>query len=194
MPDQPVRLVVGLGNPGAEYEHTRHNTGFWLLDQIAANYFARLSIQQKFRGGHDQALVDGRKVSLLKPTTFMNRSGESVAACAGFYKIPPEQILVLHDELDLPAGSLRLKFGGGHGGHNGLRDMVSHLGSRDFHRLRIGIGHPGSASRVVGYVLSRPSLHDRKAIDDAFIDCLPVMPDILAGKFQLAMNVLHTRS
>ena len=193
MPDQPIRLVVGLGNPGAEYEHTRHNAGFWLLDRLASHYFATLSLQTKFRGWHAQAMVGSRKISLLKPSTFMNRSGESVAACAGFYKISAEEILVVHDELDLPAGTVRLKSGGGHGGHNGLRDIVSHLGSKDFHRLRIGIGHPGNANKVLGHVLKKASKEDQNAIDDALESTLSVMPDILDGKLLIAMNVLHTR-
>jgi PTH1 family peptidyl-tRNA hydrolase len=125
--------------------------------------------------------------------TFMNRSGQAVGALARFFKIPPPQILIVHDELDLPPGTIRLKKGGGHGGHNGLRDLISHLGSKDFHRLRVGIGHPGHRDQVVDYVLRKPSKEDRRQIDDAIYDALNVMPDVVEGKFELAMNSLHVR-
>ena len=165
-----------------------------MLDRIVGYYSGRLTSHTRFMGWHDRVSVAGDKVSLLKPSTFMNCSGQSVAACAGFYQIPPEQILVLHDELDLPPGTVRFKSGGGHGGHNGLRDIVTHLGSREFHRLRIGIGHPGHASAVIGYVLKRASQSDQAAINESIERSLGHIPDLLSGHFQIVMNELHSKS
>ena len=148
-----LRLIVGLGNPGADYDKTRHNVGFWLLDSLARRYGGVFRREAKFHGEACQVSVDGHPLWLLKPQTFMNRSGASVIALARFYKLVPEAILVVHDELDLPPGAVRLKRGGGHGGHNGLRDIIQQLGSREFLRLRLGIGHPGDSRAVINYVL-----------------------------------------
>jgi len=186
-----IELIVGLGNPGPEHERTRHNAGFWFVDAIADG--ASFKAESKFHGQVARAHLDGGDVWLLKPDTYMNRSGQAVAALARFYKIPAEKILVAHDELDLEPGVVRLKQGGGHGGHNGLRDIVSHLGANGFVRLRIGIGHPGSAREVVDYVLSRPSVADREAIESAIDQARAVLPLALAGELPRAMNQLHSR-
>jgi len=186
-------LIAGLGNPGAKYEHTRHNAGFWLLDRLAAT--AGVSFREESRFHGQVAVMDmaGHGCRLLKPSTFMNRSGQSVAALQQYYKIPPERVLVVHDDIDLEPGCVRLKRGGGHGGHNGLRDIIQALGSRDFHRLRIGVGHPGSRDQVVDYVLRRPPAAEREAIEDAIERALAQMPVILQGDLERAMRVLHGR-
>ncbi len=188
----PIDLVVGLGNPGGNYEQTRHNAGFWFVDALARQSGTFRS-ESKFQGDVCKISLSGHDCWLLKPATFMNRSGQSVTALAGFYKIPAENILVVHDELDLPPGVARLKQGGGHGGHNGLRDIIARLGA-DFMRLRIGIGHPGSKEQVVDYVLQRPSLADQQQIDSAIAAALAVMPELLCGEAQRAMNQLHSKS
>lgn len=191
---QRVDLIVGLGNPGGEYEHTRHNAGFWFVDALARQHGGSFRLEPKFQGEVCRISLAGNDCWLLKPVTFMNRSGQAVTAMAGFYKIPAgNNILVVHDELDLPPGVARLKQGGGHGGHNGLRDIVTRLGA-DFMRLRIGIGHPGSKEQVIGYVLQRPSLADRQRIDAALDAALGVMPELLRGEVQRAMNSLHTKT
>ncbi len=187
-----IELVVGLGNPGARYQGTRHNAGFWLLDRLAADVRAELRAEAKFRADVCKTPITGHDVWFARPTGFMNCSGEAVGAIARFYKIPVENILIAHDELDLPPGTARLKRGGGHGGHNGLRDIIDHLGGNDFVRLRIGIGHPGSADLVTDYVLGPPSGDDRKGIDDAITAALPVMPLLFGGELQKAMHRLHT--
>jgi PTH1 family peptidyl-tRNA hydrolase len=187
-----IRLIVGLGNPGADYVDTRHNAGFWLIDLIAVDRGLSFRFEKRCNADECKFKVEGRDVFLQKPQTFMNRSGQSVAALARYYKIAPEEILVIHDELDLPPGTNRIKRGGGHGGHNGLRDMVNHLGSREFFRIRVGIGHPGNASQVVNYVLHRPSVADFTEIDNANRDTLAVMPQILEGRIDKAMQALHT--
>ncbi|MEJ2509233.1 MAG: aminoacyl-tRNA hydrolase [Gammaproteobacteria bacterium] len=186
-----IELIVGLGNPGPKYERTRHNAGFWFVDAIADG--ASFRAESKFHGQLAKARLDGHEVWLLKPDTYMNRSGQAVAALARFYKIPAENILVAHDELDLDPGVVRLKQGGGHGGHNGLRDMVDHLGGNGFLRLRIGIGHPGTAREVVDYVLTRPSVADREAIEGAIDAARAALPLVLAGDLPRAMNQLHSR-
>lgn len=188
----PIDLIVGLGNPGGNYEQTRHNAGFWFVDALARQSGTFRS-ESKFQGDVCKISLSGHDCWLLKPATFMNRSGQSVTALAGFYKVPAENILVVHDELDLPPGVARLKQGGGHGGHNGLRDIIARLGA-DFMRLRIGIGHPGSKEQVVDYVLQRPSLADRQQIDSAIAAALAVMPELLCGEAQRAMNQLHSKS
>jgi len=188
---ESLRAIVGLGNPGPQYDQTRHNAGSWFLRRVAERHGAELRLEAKFHGLLGKAHIDGRPVWLLEPTTYMNRSGEAVAALAHYYKIAPTALLVAHDELDLPPGVARLKLGGGHGGHNGLRDIIARLGTRDFLRLRIGIGHPGHRDRVTGYVLSRPSPEDRIAIDQAIDRALAVLPQIVAGDLQAAMNRLH---
>jgi len=187
-----IGLIAGLGNPGADYAATRHNAGFWFVDALAAAHGASLRAEAKFHGELGRAAVGGRDVWLLKPTTFMNHSGQAVAAVARYYKLAPEQILVAHDDLDLPVGTARLKRGGGHGGHNGLRDVINHLGSRDFLRLRLGIHHPGDSKAVVDYVLGRPSAADREAIEDAIARALDVMPLVVSGDLERAMNRLHS--
>jgi PTH1 family peptidyl-tRNA hydrolase len=187
-----VELLVGLGNPGARYDGTRHNAGFWLLDRLAADAGAGLRAEPKFRADVGKMQLAGHDAWLARPTGFMNCSGEAVGAIARFYKIPVENILVAHDELDLPPGTARLKRGGGHGGHNGLRDIIDHLGGNEFVRLRIGIGHPGRADLVTDYVLGAPSRDDGQLIDEAITAALPVMPLLLAGEFEKAMHRLHT--
>jgi PTH1 family peptidyl-tRNA hydrolase len=186
-----IRLVVGLGNPGPDYALTRHNAGFWLADRLADDHQGVFRAEARFHGLLARIAVGGRELRLLKPATYMNHSGRAVAAVARYFDIPPEQILVAYDELDLPPGRVKLKYGGGHAGHNGMRDSIGALGSRDFWRLRIGIGHPGDKSRVVGYVLGRPSQPDADAILDAVDDAARALPDLVEGHFQLAMNRLH---
>ena len=188
-----IQLIVGLGNPGPEYEPTRHNAGFWFVDELVQRCGQSFRSEQRSQSEVARCLLDGNECRLQKPMTFMNRSGQAVSALARFFKIPLQQILIVHDELDLPPGTIRLKKGGGHGGHNGLRDLISYLGSKDFHRLRVGIGHPGHRDQVVDYVLRKPSKEDRRQIDDAIYDALNVMPDVVEGKFELAMNSLHVR-
>jgi len=188
-----IQLIVGLGNPGAEYEPTRHNAGFWFVDELVRRCQQDFRSEQRFNSEVARCLLDGSECRLQKPLTFMNRSGQAVGALARFFRVSPEQILVVHDELDLPPGTIKLKTGGGHGGHNGLRDLISHLGSKDFHRLRVGIGHPGHKDQVVDYVLRKPSKEDRRRIDDAIYDALGVMPDVIKGDFARAMNSLHVQ-
>jgi PTH1 family peptidyl-tRNA hydrolase len=188
-----ILLIVGLGNPGSEYRGTRHNAGADFVEALARDAGCTLQTDSKFFGLTGRASVAGHDLRLLIPTTYMNRSGQSVAALARFYKISPEQILIAHDELDIPAGSARFKKGGGHGGHNGLRDIVPALGnSSGFHRLRIGIGHPGHASRVSGYVLSAPSTEDRQKIDASISEALAALPLLLDGDDTKAMTRLHS--
>lgn len=187
-----IALIVGLGNPGPQYQATRHNAGFWFVEQVARQYGGQFRSDAKFHGDVAKVTIGGRQVWLLKPQTFMNRSGQSVAALARFYKIPLENILVVHDELDLSPGTARLKQGGGHGGHNGLRDIVAHMGGKGFMRLRIGIGHPGNSKQVSDYVLSRASAVDQHLVEGAIDAALAVMPQVVAGEFQQAMNTLHT--
>jgi len=189
---QPLQLLVGLGNPGAKYSATRHNVGFWFVDEIARQTGGVFRSESKFQGEVCRVSIHNQTVWLLKPSTFMNHSGQSVAALARFYKIPVEAILVAHDELDIPTGSARWKFAGGHGGHNGLRDIMAHL-SKDYWRLRLGIDHPGDRSQVVNYVLSKPSYDENIEIStaiDAAADSLALM---LQGDSQRAMNELHTK-
>lgn len=186
-------LIAGLGNPGPQYEHTRHNVGFWWLDQLANDLSATFSVVNKYHGQLAQCPYSGHKLFLLKPLVFMNRSGQSVAALANFYKIPLTNVLVIHDDLDLPAGTARLKSGGGHGGHNGLRDIIAQTGSKDFLRCRIGIDHPGDSRQVSDYVLSKPSQSDRQLIRSAIDDSLRILPDVLSGDLEKAMNWLHSQ-
>ncbi len=187
----PPRLVVGLGNPDAEHLNTRHNCGFWWLDRLAQDLGLPLRREARFHGqlAHDRA----RDLWLLEPLTYMNRSGMSVAALARFYRLAPAELLVVHDELDLPPGSLRLKFGGGLGGHNGLKDIAAHLGTQDFWRLRIGIGHPGDRSEVVGYVLKPPRREEQSLIDESIASALQAWPLIARGDYAAAMQKLHLR-
>jgi PTH1 family peptidyl-tRNA hydrolase len=187
-----LRLIVGLGNPGADHSRTRHNAGFWFIDALAASVGARFGLESKLYGESAKAVIAGQNVWLLKPATFMNASGKSVAAALRYWKIEPEEALLAHDELDLPPGAARLKFDGGHGGQNGLRDTIQHLDHGRFHRLRIGIGHPGHKDRVTPWVLGRPGKDDEAAIRRAIQDALEVLPLAVAGDFNEAMKRLHT--
>ena len=191
MTDSSVRAIVGLGNPGAEYEYTRHNAGFWFVDQLAEVYRADFRVESKFQGVTARIRVGGGDLLLLKPGTFMNRSGQAIQALASFYKFTPEQILVAHDELDLPPGDARLKLGGGHGGHNGLRSVHQHLGE-SYARLRIGIGHPGNKDLVLDYVLGRPSQPDLRAIEDALIRAQAALEMLVTQGWNKASQLLHT--
>ena len=174
-----IKLIVGLGNPGDKYTDTRHNAGKWLIERLARRFNVSLNPESKFFGKTARTLVNGKEVRLLVPTTFMNLSGKAVGALASFYRIKPEEILVIHDELDLPPGTAKLKQGGGHGGHNGLKDIVAQLGNNNnFYRLRIGIGHPGHRDLVAGYVLNKPSPADRDALEkvlDEATDCVEMI-------------------
>ena len=174
-----IKLIVGLGNPGDKYTDTRHNAGEWLTERLARRFNVSLNPESKFFGKTARTLLNGKEVRLLVPTTFMNLSGKAVGALASFYRIKPEEILVIHDELDLPPGTAKLKQGGGHGGHNGLKDIVAQLGNNNnFYRLRIGIGHPGHRDLVAGYVLNKPSPADRNALEkvlDEATDCVEMI-------------------
>jgi peptidyl-tRNA hydrolase, PTH1 family len=189
---EPIKLIVGLGNPGREYEATRHNAGFWWVDELARKHNVNFRTESKFQGLAVRATLHGHEVHLLKPQTFMNVSGRSVIALALFYKILPNQILVVHDELDLPPGSAKLKLGGGHGGHNGLKDIIAHLGTKDFWRLRLGVGHPGERAEVVNYVLNAPRKEEQALIEDAMQRAQEVAPLIIEGKLEAAMLKLHS--
>ena len=187
-----IKLIVGLGNPGREYETTRHNAGFWWVDEFAQAHKSTFKSEGKFNGLVARSLVGSREIFLLKPQTFMNASGRSVGALAKFYKITAAEMLVVHDELDLPPGTAKLKFGGGHGGHNGLKDIVAHLGSPDFWRVRIGIGHPGDRTQVVNYVLQIPGREEAGLIEQAMQRAHDVAHLIMDGKQEAAMLKLHS--
>ena len=187
-----LRLIVGLGNPGTEYLRTRHNAGFWFVDALAAGQNERFGFDGKLHGETCKLRIGGESVWLLKPATFMNKSGIAVAAALRYYKIEPQECLVAHDDLDLPAGAVRLKFDGGHGGQNGLRDIMAHLGHGKFHRLRLGIGHPGHKDQVTSWVLGRPSATDEDAMLDGVARALNVLPLAVDGQFDKAMQQLHT--
>ncbi|HLD65566.1 MAG TPA: aminoacyl-tRNA hydrolase [Pseudomonas sp.] len=189
-----IQLIVGLGNPGPEYEQTRHNAGALFVERLAASQGAQLSADRKYFGLVGKFSHQGRDVRLLIPTTFMNRSGQAVAALANFFRIPPEAILVAHDELDLSPGVARFKQGGGHGGHNGLRDIIAQLGNQNsFHRLRLGIGHPGHSSQVSNFVLGRAPRSEQDLLDTSIDFALGVLPEILAGDWNRAMKLLHSQ-
>lgn len=187
-----IRLIVGLGNPGREYEATRHNVGFDWVDALANEHKFAFHSETKFHGLSARGVLHGQELWLLKPQTFMNLSGRAVAALTQFYKIPPAEILVVHDELDLPPGVARLKMGGGHGGHNGLKDIIAQLGSKDFWRLRIGIGHPGDRAEVSHYVLNNPHREERELIDAALLKAQQVADLVVVGKIEAAMLKLHS--
>lgn len=192
--DTPVQLIVGLGNPGQQYEQTRHNAGADFVLALSNHCGITLKPESKFFGATGRVTLENHDVRLLVPDTYMNRSGKAVAAMAGFYQIPPEAILIAHDELDLKPGTARLKLGGGHGGHNGLRDTIQALGNnRNFARLRIGIGHPGSASEVVNFVLRKAPQSEQQLINQSIDDALRVMPITAAGKWNDAMKKLHSQ-
>ena len=187
-----LRLIVGLGNPGAEHLRTRHNAGFWFVDAVALGQGVRFGLESKLFGETCKVEIAGRPVWLLKPSTFMNLSGKSVAAALRYWKIEPEEMLVVHDELDLPPGTARLKFDGGHGGQNGLRDITRLLGHGKYHRLRVGIGHPGHKDRVTSWVLGRPGQDDEASILRSLEDANDVLPLAVEGDFNEAMKRLHT--
>ena len=187
-----IRLFVGLGNPGTEYEATRHNAGFWWIDELAHDWGVTLSPQSQYFGWMGSMGHGDQKVWLLKPGTFMNRSGQAVAALAKFFKIPPESVLVVHDELDIAPGEAKLKKGGGHAGHNGLRDIHARLGSPDYWRLRIGIGHPGIKSEVANWVLKKPAPDQRDAIEQAIARSLKAANDLRQGEMNKATATIHT--
>ncbi|MBI3918259.1 MAG: aminoacyl-tRNA hydrolase [Betaproteobacteria bacterium] len=193
-----MKLVVGLGNPGRKYEATRHNAGFWWIERLARAAHGEFRHEARFHGDVAKVAAPGGELWLLKPATFMNQSGRSVAALAGFYKLAPGQLLIVHDELDLPPGTVRLKNGGGTGGHNGLNDIAAQLGTKDFWRLRIGIGHPrnqtATEQEVLDYVLHKPGAADHAAIDDAISRGLEVWPLIAEDKLEAAMLRLHTKT
>jgi len=187
-----IKLLVGLGNPGEKYAATRHNAGFWWIDQLAIQTNSKLALDAKFLGIAGK-LNPSTDTWLLKPTTFMNASGKSVAALANYYKILPAQILVIHDELDLPPNTAKLKKGGGHGGHNGLKDIAAALGTADFWRLRLGIGHPGDRNEVINFVLKAPLKDEQTAINQCIDDSMQIVPQLLSGDFETAMLKLHTK-
>ena len=187
-----IKLFVGLGNPGPEYEFTRHNAGFWWIDALARELKTKLVMDQMFHGLVARTLVNTQAVWLLKPQTFMNLSGKSVAALAHFFKIEPQQILVAHDDLDIVPGEAKLKLGGSHAGHNGLRDIHAQLGTDDYWRLRLGVGHPGVKSEVINWVLKKPTLDHRLAIDQSIERALQALPHFLAGNMDKATMMVHT--
>jgi PTH1 family peptidyl-tRNA hydrolase len=187
-----IRLIVGLGNPGREYETTRHNIGFRWVDELARLQKLSFRSETRFHGLTARGQLHGHEVLLLKPQTFMNVSGRAVGALAQFYKIEPAEMLVVHDELDLPPGVARLKMGGGHGGHNGLKDIIAHLGSKDFWRLRLGIGHPGDRAEVSDYVLNDPCREERELIDEAMQQAQNIAHLVIEGKTEAAMLKLHS--
>ena len=188
----PIRVIIGLGNPGAEYLRTRHNVGFWFLDALAAEQRAGFRSTRRFFGETAKVRVAGEDVLLVKPETFVNRSGQAARAVLDFFKHAPEEVLVVHDDLDLPAGTVRVKRGGGHGGHNGLRDIIRHIGD-GFARLRFGIGHPGGRPEVIDYVLGTPRREEEDAILDAFAAAFAELPHIVGGDFDAVARALHNR-
>lgn len=187
-----IKLFVGLGNPGPEYEGTRHNAGFWWVDALARELKLNLTMDKGYHGLVARTTLQGQTVWLLEPQTFMNLSGKSVGALARFFKITPQEILVVHDELDVVPGEAKLKFGGSHAGHNGLRDIHAQLGTGDYWRLRLGVGHPGVKSEVVHWVLKKPSLDHRIAIDQSIDRSLKALPHLLAGDMEKATMLIHT--
>jgi PTH1 family peptidyl-tRNA hydrolase len=194
MHSNALKLIVGLGNPGPQYRYNRHNAGAWFVTRIATAYHGELRSESKFFGEAGRITLAGQDVRLLFPTTFMNRSGQSVAAFCNYFDIPPENMLVAYDEIDFDVGTTRFKLGGGHGGHNGIRDIISALGDkRDFYRLRIGVGHPGNKSQVANYVLGDPSRDDMEAILTDIELAMRTLPHAVKGDWQLAMHELHTK-
>ena len=188
-----IRLIAGLGNPGEKHQSTRHNAGFWFVDALASRESAIFKHDSKFKGEVAHFSSQGKKMWLLKPQTYMNDSGESLRSFCDFYKIPTEQILVVHDEIDLPPGEAKIKWSGGHGGHNGLRSIFAHL-NNDFWRLRIGVGHPGHKDEVVNYVLKITSKQDRIEIDKAVDEAMSTIEDCIQGDMEAAMKKLHTKN
>lgn len=194
MQGNAIKLIVGLGNPGPQYRHNRHNVGAWFVDRVAKDGNSELRSESKFFGETGRITLAGADVRLLFPTTFMNRSGQSVAAFCSYFDIAPENMLVAYDEIDFEVGTTRYKHGGGHGGHNGIRDIISALGDkRDFYRLRIGVGHPGNKALVANYVLSDPSKKDTEIIDGDIDLAIRTLPHAVKGNWQTAMHELHTK-
>lgn len=187
-----IRLIAGLGNPGTEYLRNRHNAGFWFADALASGAGERFGHENRVHAESCRVVVGGEPVRVIKPDTFMNKSGRSIVAALNYWKLAPEELLVVHDDLDLPPGAARLKFDGGHGGQNGLRDIMAQLGHGSFHRLRLGIGHPGDRNRVTSWVLGNPSAVDENLMLDAIARSLDVLPLAIAGDFNEAMKRLHT--
>lgn len=185
-----IKLIVGLGNPGSQYADTRHNAGFWFVENLADRFNINLSFDKKFNGQVGRGTIFGQEVRLLLPETFMNRSGQAVAPLAKFYNIQADEILIAHDELDIGVGSIKLKTGGGHGGHNGLKDIVPHLG-QDFHRLRIGIGRPAHSSQVSNFVLGKPPANEKDHIEQAIACAVNALADVMAGKLDQARNQIN---
>ncbi|PIT60107.1 aminoacyl-tRNA hydrolase [Snodgrassella alvi] len=188
-----IRLIVGLGNPGTEYEHTRHNVGFDFIDELAKLWKTSLKAEKKFFGQVARVNLAEGEIWLLKPTTYMNKSGTAVQALAKFYKISPEEILIIHDELDIPCGQVRFKKGGSNGGHNGLKDIQAWLSTPDFYRLRLGIGHPGDRNLVVHYVLHKPQAHEQALITEAMQKSVAIMPLLLKGEYSSVQQQLHSK-
>ena len=188
----PIRAMIGLGNPGAEYLRTRHNVGFWFLDALAEEQRVSFRATRRFHGETVKVRIAGEDVLLVKPDTYVNRSGQAARAVLDFFKYTPAEVLVVHDDLDLPAGAVRVKRGGGHGGHNGLRDIIQHIGD-GFARLRFGIGHPGGQPAVIDYVLGAPRREEEDAILDAFAAAFAELPHLVQGDFDAAARALHNR-
>jgi PTH1 family peptidyl-tRNA hydrolase len=187
-----IRLIVGLGNPGQSYDQTRHNAGFWFVDELCERLGGHFRPEAKFFGQLVKVSLTGHDVWLLKPMTYMNRSGQSLSAFCGYFKILMDQVLIVHDEIDLPPGTARLKRSGGHGGHNGLRDVIAHLG-REFWRLRLGVGHPGHRDQVTDYVLSRPTQAEAGLIRESIEQAADVIDLVIAGEMEKAMHRLHSK-
>jgi len=187
-----IKLIAGLGNPGKDYQAHRHNAGFWLIESLAKNMDSKFSSQSKFFGETAICLIGTNRVRLLKPKTFMNNSGQSVKALSSYYSIEPEEILVIHDDLDLTPGSVKIKMGGGHGGHNGLKDTINALNTNEFYRLRLGIGHPGSKNEVVDFVLHPPGKTDLALIEQAIKEAMDIIEPLVIGDIEQAMKQLHT--
>ncbi|MFN3234549.1 MAG: aminoacyl-tRNA hydrolase [Gammaproteobacteria bacterium] len=189
--DATIKLLIGLANPGAEYARTRHNAGGWFVERVAEDHHATLRNESKLKASFCK-IPNIPPLMLAVPSVYMNQSGETVKALLNFYKLSPKEILIAHDDIDLGVGQIKIKETGGHGGHNGLRDIFKHIGTQDFWRLRIGVGHPGNKNLVTNYVLKPPSISDRKAIDEVIDQAAMVLPDILSGDMQKAMQQLHT--
>ena len=187
-----IKLICALGNPGDRYAQTRHNAGFWFLGKLSSAENFGLNQSSRFKSLVGDFRHAARVIRVIAPQTFMNKSGEALVPFAQFYQVQPEEIMVVHDEIDLPPGVTRFKTGGGHGGHNGLRDIIRLLGAKDFHRLRVGVGHPGEKSKVVSYVLNQPTSAEAQMIDASLDRALAVLPKILDGEYVKAMNELHT--
>lgn len=187
-----VRALIGLGNPGERYARSRHNAGFWFADRLVAEFGGRFRVERKLYAQGAECAVDGYRLLVFKPTTYMNRSGQAVQAVVNYLRLPLPEVIIAHDDIDLPPGTVRFKRGGGHGGNNGLRDVIGHIGG-DFLRLRIGVGHPGHRDEVVGYVLGRPSTQEQRLIDEALEEALKVWPLLLREGLDKAMQQLHSR-